>query len=254
VTAVGTLEGKVAIVTGSGRGVGQGVALALAGEGAAIVVCGRTPETLAETTELIAGRGGEAISMVCDVMEADQVEGLVQYTVDQLGAVDILVNNAQVVPLGRLLDVPDDSFEAGWLSGPLATFRLMRACHPYLGGGGVIVNLATGAAFRPDPVGYGCYTAVKEAIRALTRAAAVEWGPDGIRVHAIVPLASSPGFEWWAANRPDEFEAFRATVPLGRIGDTETDIGRVVVFLCGPDSSYITGGTLMIDGGQAFLR
>jgi meso-butanediol dehydrogenase/(S,S)-butanediol dehydrogenase/diacetyl reductase len=251
---VGTLDGKVAIVTGSGRGVGQGIALALADEGASIVVCGRTSETLAETAELIAGRGGQSISMVCDVMEADQIEGLVQYTVDEFGTVDILVNNAQVVPLGLLLDVPDDSFEAGWLSGPLATFRLMRACHRYLGDGGVIINLATSASLRPDPVGYGCYGAVKEAIRALTRAAAVEWGRDGIRVHAIVPLASSPGFEWWAADRPEEFEAFRATVPLGRIGDPETDIGRVVVFLCGPDSSYITGGTLLIDGGQAFLR
>jgi NAD(P)-dependent dehydrogenase (short-subunit alcohol dehydrogenase family) len=251
---MGALEGKVAIVTGSGRGLGQGIALALAAEGAAIVVCGRTPETLAETIELIDRRGGRSVSMVCDVMEADQVEGLVQFAVDELGTVDILINNAQVVPLGRLLDVVDDSFEAGWRSGPLATFRLMRACHPHLRHGGVIVNLATGASLRPDPVGYGCYAAVKEAIRALTRAAAVEWGPDGIRVHAIIPLASSPGFEWWAADRPEEFEAFRATVPLGRIGDPEADIGRTVVFLCGPDSAYITGGTLLVDGGQAFLR
>jgi meso-butanediol dehydrogenase/(S,S)-butanediol dehydrogenase/diacetyl reductase len=251
---MGLLEGKVAIVTGSGRGVGQGIALALASEGASIVVCGRTPGTLAETAELINKRGGQSISMVCDVMEADQVDGLVQYTVDELGTIDILINNAQIVPLGHLLDVTDDSFEAGWRSGPLASFRLMRACHPYLCDGGVIVNLATSASFRPDPIGYGCYAAVKEAIRALTRAAAVEWGPDGIRVHAIVPLASSPGLEWWAADRPEEFEAFRATVPLGRIGDPETDIGRTVVFLCGPDSAYITGGTLLVDGGQAFLR
>jgi NAD(P)-dependent dehydrogenase (short-subunit alcohol dehydrogenase family) len=251
---VGVLEGKVAIVTGSGRGVGQGIALALASEGASIVVCGRTPETLAETIELIDKRGGRSTSLVCDVMEADQIEALVQYTVDEFGTVDILINNAQVVPLGRLLDVTDDSFEMGWQSGPLASFRLMRACHPYFRGGGVVVNLATSASLRPDPVGYGCYAAVKEAIRALTRAAAVEWGPEGIRVHAIIPLASSPGFEWWAADRPEEFEAFRATVPLGRIGDPEADIGRTVVFLCGPDSAYITGGTLLVDGGQGFLR
>ncbi len=150
---MGALEGKVAIVTGSGRGVGQGIALALAAEGAAIVVCGRTPETLAETIELIDRRGGRSVSMVCDVMEADQVEGLVQFAVDELGTVDILINNAQVVPLGRLLDVVDDSFEAGWRSGPLATFRLMRACHPHLRDGGVIVNLATGASLSSRPGG-----------------------------------------------------------------------------------------------------
>jgi meso-butanediol dehydrogenase / (S,S)-butanediol dehydrogenase / diacetyl reductase len=251
---MGILDGKVAIVTGSGGGVGRGIASALAAEGASIVVCGRTPETLAETAELIGKRGGNAITSVCDVMDADQVEDLVQYTVDQLGTVDILVNNAQIVPLGQLLEVTDDNFEAGWRSGPLATFRLMRACHSYLRDGGVIVNLATSASFRPDPIGYGCYAAVKEAIRALTRAAAVEWGSDGIRVHAIVPLSNSPAFEWWSNDRPEEFEAFRATVPLGRIGDPEADIGRTVVFLCGPDSAYITGGTLLVDGGQAFLR
>ena len=251
---MGILDGKVAIVTGSGGGVGRGIALALAAEGASIVVCGRTPETLAETAGLIDKRGGNAITSVCDVMEADQVEALVAYTVDELGTVDILVNNAQIVPLGHLLEVTDDNFEAGWRSGPLASFRLMRACHPYLRDGGVIVNLATSASFRPDPIGYGCYAAVKEAIRALTRAAAVEWGSDGIRVHAIVPLSSSPAFEGWSTDRPEEFEAFRATVPLGRIGDPEADIGRTVVFLCGPDSAYITGGTLLVDGGQAFLR
>jgi len=251
---MGTLDGKVAIVTGSGQGLGRGVALALASAGASIVVCGRTPGTLAEAAQLIRARGARAITEVCDVTDPAQIDALVRRTLDAFDTIDILVNNAQIVPLGAMLDVDDASFEAGWQSGPLATFRLMRACHPHLRDGGVIVNLGTGAALRPDPVGYGCYAAVKEAIRALTRAAAVEWGGDGIRVHAIVPLASSEGFEWWAAERPEEFEAFRATVPLGRIGDPEVDVGRAVVWLCGPDSGYITGNTIMIDGGQAYLR
>jgi NAD(P)-dependent dehydrogenase (short-subunit alcohol dehydrogenase family) len=250
----GILQDKVAIVTGSGRGLGQGLALALADEGARIMVCGRTADTVAETVTRIEDRGGKAISMVSDVTDAEQIAALVQRTADEFGQLDILINNAQIVPLGRLLEVDDADFDAGWRSGPLATFRLMRACHPYLRGGGVIVNMGTGASLRPDPIGYGTYAAVKEAIRALTRAAAVEWGADGIRVHAIVPLASSSAFEWWASERPEEFEAFRATVPLGRIGDPETDVGRAVVFLCGPDSGYMTGNTLLIDGGQAFLR
>ena len=130
----------------------------------------------------------------------------------------------------------------------------MRVCHPYLCGGGVVINLATAAALRHDPIGFGCYAAVKEAIRSLTRAAAVEWGPEGIRVLAILPLAQSPGMDAWQAAVPEEYEAYAAQVPMGRIGDCEKDIGRVVAFLCGPDASYVTGTTLMLDGGRDFLR
>ncbi len=251
---MGVLDGKVAIVTGSGQGVGRGIALALASEGCRVMVAGRTKEKLDVVCAEIAARGAEAIPFQCDVGFAEQIAGCVQATLDQFGTIDILVNNAQVVPLGRLLDVPEEAFAAGWNTGPLATFRFMRACHPHLKGGGSIVNLGTGAALRADPVGYGAYAAVKEAIRSLTRAAAVEWGPDGIRVNSIIPLAMSPGMAWWVENRPEESGAFMATVPLGRGGDCERDIGRAVVSLVGPDGSYITGTTLMLDGGQAFLR
>jgi NAD(P)-dependent dehydrogenase (short-subunit alcohol dehydrogenase family) len=128
---------------------------------------------------------------------------------------------------------------------------MMRACFPYLRGGGVIVNLGTGASLRADPVGYGAYGAIKEGIRALSRSAAFEWGKDGVRVHTIVPLS---GLDAWAEAYPEQAKAFFATVPLGRVGDAERDVGRVVVFLCGPDSGYMTGNTICIDGGQAFLR
>ena len=114
--------------------------------------------------------------------------------------------------------------------------------------------MGTSASLRWDPIGYGAYAAVKEATRSLTRAAACEWGPDGIRVNAIVPLALSPGMDGWMKARPEEAEAFLKMVPLGRVGDCEIDIGRAVVFLVGPDSGYITGATLPLDGGQSFLR
>jgi meso-butanediol dehydrogenase/(S,S)-butanediol dehydrogenase/diacetyl reductase len=120
---MGQLDGKVALITGAGQGVGQGIAYALAGEGARIAA-------------------------------------------------------------------------AGWESGPLATFRLMKLCHPHLRGGGVIINLASTAAKRWDMAFYGAYAAVKEAIRSLTRAAASEWGAEGIRANAILPHAKSPGLEW----------------------------------------------------------
>lgn len=251
---MGILTGKTAIVTGAGQGVGRGIALALASEGCAVAVAGRTLAKLEAVAKEIAGRGARAHPIVCEVGDAAQIEACVAKTLDVFGGIDILVNNAQEVPLGKLLDVSDEAFRAGFESGPLASLRFMRACHPHLSGGGCIVNLGTGAALRPDPVGYGAYSAVKEATRALTRAAAVEWGPDGIRVNAIIPLALSPGMEIWMKSRPQEAEAFMSTVPLRRGGDCELDIGRAVVMLVGPAGAYITGSTLMLDGGQGYLR
>ncbi|MCH2170747.1 SDR family oxidoreductase [Myxococcota bacterium] len=251
---MGALSGKVAIVTGAGQGVGRGIALALASEGCAIVVAGRTQAKLVDVCGEIEGRGSRALPVVCDVGHGDQIEACLEATLSEFGGVDILINNAQVVPFGTLLELDENDFQQGWQTGPLATWRFMKACHPHLREGGCIVNLGTGAALRPDPVGYGAYAAVKEAIRSLTRAAAVEWGPDGIRVNAIIPLATSPGLETWIRERPEESSAFLATVPLGRPGELEADIGRAVVMLVGPDSAYITGTTLMLDGGQAYLR
>ena len=174
---MGTLDGKVALITGAGQGVGQGIAFALAAEGAAIAVSGRTASKLDTTCEEITRRGGKALPFACDVKDGDSMAAMVDDVVAQLGTIDILVNNAQEVPLGPLNGVPEEAFIAGWESGPLATFRLMRLCHPHLKGGGSIINLGTAAAKRWDMENYGCYAAVKEAIRSLTRAAACEWGP-----------------------------------------------------------------------------
>lgn len=251
---MGILQGKVALVTGAGQGVGQGIAYALAAEGARVAVVGRTLGKLEATTAEIVRRGGEAASFQCNVSRKDEIERCVAAVAAQFGAINILVNNAQEVPLGRILDVSDQAFQSGIDSGPLATLRFMRACHPYLKGDGAVVNLATSAAVRQDPTGLGAYTAAKEAIRALSRAAACEWGGDRIRVNCIMPLANSPAMSQWTTNFPEESHALTSTVPLGHVGDCEKDVGRAVVFLCGPDAGYITGHTLPVDGGQALLR
>lgn len=247
------LSGKVALVTGAGQGVGQGIALALAAAGAKVAVTGRTLAKLETTCGLIAERGGDALAIAGNVKDAASLADMVAQTIARFGGIDILVNNAQEVPNGKLLDVSDEAFLAGFESGPLASFRLMKLAHPHMvaRGGGVIVNLASSAGIRWDMTGYGAYGAVKQATRVLTRAAAAEWGRQGIRVLTIAPHAESPGLKWWIANNPEEAEAFFRTIPLGRIGKLEVDIGRAVAALCSSDMAYLTGATIPLDGGQA---
>ena len=247
------LKGKVALVTGAGQGVGQGIAFALAQEGVAVSVTGRTLSKVEKTAAEIVKRGGKALALECDVKDTASLQRSVEQTVKQFGGLNILVNNAQEVPLGPLLGVSDEGFTAGWDSGPLATFRLMKLCHPHLKGDGNIINLASPAAMRWDASNYGVYAAVKEAIRSLTRAAACEWAKDGIRTNAILPLANSPGMEWWTREHPQEAAAFIATVPMQRVGECEADIGRFVVSLCSEDCRYINGQSIAVDGGQAYL-
>ena len=247
------LQGKVALVTGAGQGVGQGIALALAAEGAKVAVTGRTLEKLEATCRLIEERGGEALPVVCDVKSADSLAACLEAVLARFGGLQILVNNAQEVPLGTLEQVNDEAFTAGWESGPLATFRMMKLCYPHLKGDGCIVNLASSAGKRWDMTGYGAYAATKEAIRSLTRAAACEWGPEGIRTNVILPHATSPGLAWWMDNNPEEAAEFVASIPQRRVGDCEADIGRFVAVLCSEGSAYVNGQSIGLDGGQAYL-
>lgn len=250
---MGKLDGKVALVTGAGQGVGQGIAFALAAEGAAVAVAARTVSKLETTVAEITKRGGKALAIACDVKDAKAAAACVDEVVATLGGLNILVNNAQQAPMGTLDKLTEEAFTAGWESGPMATFRLMKLCRPHLKGGGSIVNLCTSAAKRWDVGGYGGYAAVKEAVRQLTRAAANEWAKDGIRTNAILPLASSPGLAYWIDKFPDEAAAFMATVPMQRVGDCEQDIGRFVATLCSDDCRYVNGQSIGLDGGQAFL-
>lgn len=248
------LEGKVALITGAGQGVGRGIALALANEGAQVAVVGRTMVKLERTCAEIGGRGGLAAPFACDVRDEAAVADCVTAVVDRFGTVDILINAAQEVSHGPILSITTTDMNAAIESGPMATLRFMQACHPHLKNGGSILNFGTAASIRYDSTSYGAYAAAKEAIRALSRMAAVEWGPDRIRVNCIIPLALSPALAQVVEERPEEMQAFLATVPLGHYGNCERDIGRVAVFLCGPDAGYVTGQTLPVDGGQLHMR
>lgn len=243
----------MALITGAGQGVGQGIAYALAAEGAQVAVAGRTLEKLEDTLGEIEARGGAGTVAQCDVKVAADLARAVDTCVSDLGGLNILVNNAQEVPLGELHQVSDEAFAAGFESGPLATFRLMKLAYPHLKGDGCIINLASTAAMRWDMTSYGAYAAVKEATRSLTRAAACEWGADGIRTNVILPHAKSPGLVWWMEHNPEEAEAFQRSIPQQRVGECEEDIGRFVVQLCSEGSRYVNGQTIAVDGGQAFL-
>ncbi|MQW74361.1 SDR family oxidoreductase [Nocardioides sp. dk4132] len=252
---MGSLEGRVALVTGAGQGVGQGIALALGAEGADVAVLGRTPAKLETTCELLRERGVRAEAFAFDVADTPGVPAVVDAVAARFGRIDILVNNAYTGAFGPLLELSDEQFQRGFVSGPFATMAMMRACHPHLAasGNGHIVNLVTSAMVRWDPSTYGSYAAAKQAVRSLTRTAAVEWARDGIRANCIAPHALSPGLKAWTEAFPEEAAEFTATIPAGRIGECEDDIGRAVVALVGDDLRYLTGATLPLDGGQAFF-
>jgi NAD(P)-dependent dehydrogenase (short-subunit alcohol dehydrogenase family) len=249
-----TLDGKVALITGGGQGVGQGIGLALAKEGANVVVTGRTLEKCQATAELLEKRGVKALALKCDVKSADDLQNIVDQTVKEFGRLDILVNNAQEVARGPLLSITDEQMNANWDSGPLATFRLMKMAYPHLKESkGNVINLCSSVMKRWDVGTYGVYAAVKAAIQQLTRAAANEWGTDGIRVNAIMPHAKSPALAGWIKANPVEADHFQKSIPLGYVGECEDDIGAFVAMMCSDGARYLSGQTIALDGGQVFI-
>ena len=246
------LEGRVAIVTGGGRGIGRGIALALAKQGARIAILERDADTASRTVDEIQSLGADAIAHVGSVRERSDCEAIVAAAVERFGGVDVLVNNAQQVPTGPLDECTDDDMYTAWESGALAAFRLMQLCHPLMKarGGGAIVNLGSGAGTE-GLAGLGAYAVAKEGIRALTKVAMLEWGADNIRVNTICPWARS---DYWDGLADRQRAARVARNPLRRIGDPEADIGAVVVFLAGDAGSYVTGQTIHVDGGNMGFR
>jgi NAD(P)-dependent dehydrogenase (short-subunit alcohol dehydrogenase family) len=251
---MGSLDTKTAIVTGAGGGIGRGIALALAREGANIAIADIKEEGARAVETEIRQIGGEAMADGCDIRSSEQVDQFVAATVDQFGGVDILVNNAMAANVRvPLEDIDDDSIGLALATGPVATLFFMRACFPHLvGNDGRIINLRSGSEIQGLP-GYGTYIAAKAAVGGITRLAAREWGRRGITVNAICPFALSEAAKSHFDSRPEDLEAAYASLSIPRSGDPELDIGRAAVFLAGPDAGFITGCTLMVDGGGSFL-
>lgn len=248
------LDGRVALITGGGQGVGLGIAQAFADAGAAILLTGRDPEKLQTAVPGLTRRGAKVAVCAGDARSRADAQRAVAMAVEQFGALDVLVNNAQSSnPQQLLADADDEAIAMTVESGLYGTIYHMQAALAHLQKrGGSIINLGSRQGMYGAP-GFCVYAATKEAIRGLTRASAREWGQYGIRVNVIAPSAMSPAALKWVAEFPDEAAKNLSQVSLRRWGDAEQDIGPAAVFLASDDSRYVTGQTINVDGGLEML-
>lgn len=246
------LEENVTIITGGGKGIGYGLAQAFAEAGSNLVITGRTLSRLESAKErLEAEYGVKVLPIVADGEDESAIKDVVAQTIATFGKINTLVNNAQVSKSGLpLIEHTKEDLDLSIHSGLYAAFFYMRECHPYLKESkGSVINFASGAGLF-GKIGQSSYAAAKEGIRGLSRVAAAEWGPDGIRVNVICPLAMTESLMEWRENYPDLFAKTIQGIPLGRFADPKDDIGRVAVFLASEDAHYITGETITLQGGS----
>jgi meso-butanediol dehydrogenase/(S,S)-butanediol dehydrogenase/diacetyl reductase len=250
------LQGKAAIVTGAGQGVGRGVALALAAEGASVTLCGRTGAKLQLLADEITARGGASRVVAGDVTVSADRQRCVTDTLHRFGRIDILVN-AAFSPEARqstLLETSPQFMEQVWQSGFVAVVELMRSCHPHMkrGGGGSVINF--GSSTQLDPKEFSVYGGIKCAVQVMSRGAAMEWAEDQIRVNVVLPIVASPAWEAFIATQPGLAKSSLNAIPQHRMGDPELDVGRPCAFLASDDARFITGATIPLDGGLSFVR
>ena len=259
------LKGKTAIITGAGYAalsdgrcgsIGYGIATAYAKEGANLVITGRNVAKLEKAKEELEKLYGISVLILqADISEGNDNEAtakmVVEKTVETFGRIDVLINNAQASASGvTLADHTVEQFDLAMYSGLYAVFHYMKACYPYLKETkGSVINFASGAGLFGN-FGQSAYAAAKEGIRGISRVAATEWGPDGINVNVICPIAWTAQLEQFEKAYPEAFKQNVKMPPMGHYGDPELEIGRVCVQLASPDFKYLSGETLTLEGGM----
>jgi dehydrogenase/reductase SDR family member 4 len=245
------LKGKVALVTGGGRGIGKAITKRLAEAGADVVIASRKRENLEATAREFQALGGSVVPVECHVGRKDEIENLVRETERAVGPVDILVNNAATnIGQGPALDVTDEMLDKMIEINVKAALRLIRLTVPSMiarGRGGSIINVASISGLRPQPGGL-LYSFTKAGLIMLTRSWAHEFGPHGIRVNAIAPGLIQTDFSAYFWQDPQRRPQYDAVQPIARIGQPE-EIGGIALYLASDEASFVTGQVLVIDGG-----
>lgn len=248
------LDGKVAIVTGAGQGIGEAIARAYAREGAKVIITGRTISKLEDVAGKIRDEGGEVRAL--DALAGNQAdaERTVAEAISAWGRVDVLVNNAHTFTDFLPLEDPQmaENVRIDMESAFIGSLQLMQLVFPHMRdqGGGSIINMGSSYGIRCEP-GFLAYAASKEAIRTLTKTGAKEWGKHKIRVNTILPSAMSPKALWYL-EESKSYDMELSKVALGYFGGPD-DIGPSAVFLASDESAYVTGQTLGVDGGSTML-
>lgn len=249
----GLMDGRVVLVTGAGAGVGRGVSAAFGAAGAVVGLGVRRPEAAADTAADVVAAGGTPVILRCDVTEATQSAAAIEELVARFGRLDALVHNAVSNRSSEATDFEVttlDEWEDHASVTVRATWRLAVQAHAHLRATQGAYLLMSSPAGIEGSERAPFYSAVKAAQRGFVRALAREWGPDRIRVNSVAPLAISPALENMKILEPERVARIEGLVPLGRLGDPETDIGPPSVFLCSDEARYVTGQTLVVSGGR----
>jgi len=249
-SGAGLLDGRVALITGGGAGIGLGLATAMARHGAAVVLASRRSEVGEVAAAELRAEGLRAFWVRCDVTDPAEISAVVHSTAEDLGRLDCLIHNAlDGSASGPLEDATDGDWAALAATSVRASYDCARIAHPHLRATGGSLVLLTSAAGMEGSEVRPLYAMAKAAQRGFAKGLAAEWGPDGIRVNCIAPVAMTPALAGAIHHDPSLGERLVARTPLGRIGDPIDDVGPVAVFLAGDLSRHVTGQTLVVDGG-----